>query len=244
MVPDSRMLPRPLAARSARRVPAWTWCPSARTKNGAVLAESVVFLDPALAADFKYVRKQSAQLASKMRFVSAQFIALLEDGLWLENAAHANAMARLLAERAGAVSGVRIMQPVEANEVFAVLPQHAIAPLQAEFDFYTWDERADEVRWVTSWDTTERTLSALQLAIARELGEPEDGIMMVGADRGRCPGGYVFALTIERIAATTSSACPSTFTFGQTRAIAPRDRSGTSSARPSLRARRARRRRR
>ncbi|MDO8847435.1 MAG: low specificity L-threonine aldolase [Coriobacteriia bacterium] len=140
------------------------------TKNGAVLAESVVFLDPALATDFKYVRKQSAQLASKMRFVSAQFAALLEGDLWLENAGHANAMARLLAERAGAVPGVRITQRVDANEVFAVLPHDAIAPLQAEFDFYTWDERADEVRWVTSWDTTTEDVERFAAAIARELG--------------------------------------------------------------------------
>jgi len=140
------------------------------TKNGAVLAESVVFLDPVLAADFKYVRKQSAQLASKMRFLSAQFIALLEADLWRENAAHANAMARLLAERAGMVPGVRITQPVQANEVFAVLPHDAIAPLQAEFDFYTWDERADEVRWVASWDTTEEDVERLVAALAREVG--------------------------------------------------------------------------
>lgn len=140
------------------------------TKNGAMLAESVVFLDPALAEDFKYVRKQSAQLASKMRFVSAQFIALLEGDLWHANAVHANAMARLLAERAGAVPGVRITQRVEANEVFAVLPHEAIAPLQAEFDFYTWDEHADEVRWVTSWDTAEEDVERFAAALAREAG--------------------------------------------------------------------------
>lgn len=139
------------------------------TKNGAVLAESVIFLDPELAADFKYVRKQSAQLASKMRFVSAQFIALLEGDLWHQNAAHANSMARLLAERAGAVPGVRITQPVQANEVFAVLPHEAIAPLAAEFDFYTWDERADEVRWVASWDTAEEDVHRLVEAVARTL---------------------------------------------------------------------------
>jgi len=140
------------------------------TKNGAVLAEAVVFLDPALAEDFKYVRKQSGQLASKMRFVAAQFIALLEGGLWLENATRANAMARLLAERAGAVPGVRICQQVDANEVFAVLPHDAIVPLQAEFDFYTWDARADEVRWVTSWDTTEDDVERFVAGIAAKLG--------------------------------------------------------------------------
>lgn len=140
------------------------------TKNGAVLAEAVVFLDPALASDFKYVRKQSAQLASKMRFVSAQFIALLEGDLWRENAAHANAMARLLADRVRGLPGVRITQPVDANEVFAVLPHDAIAPLQDEFDFYSWDERADEVRWVCSWDTTEGDVRRFADGIASALG--------------------------------------------------------------------------
>lgn len=135
------------------------------TKNGAMLAESVVFLNPALAADYRYIRKQSAQLASKMRFVAAQFIALLEGDLWLENAERANAMARLLAQRVREAPGVRITQSVDANEVFAVLPRKVIAPLQAEFDFYTWDERADEVRWVTSWDTTEEDVEHFGSAI-------------------------------------------------------------------------------
>ena len=137
------------------------------TKNGAVLAESVVFLDPALAAEFKYVRKQSAQLASKMRYIAAQYSALLEDGLWRRNAENANAMARVLAERASAVPGVRITQPVEANEVFAVLPREVIQPLAEEFDFYVWDERADEVRWVTSWDTTIEDVEEFAAGIER-----------------------------------------------------------------------------
>jgi threonine aldolase len=137
------------------------------TKNGAVLAECVVLLDPALASDFRYLRKQSAQLASKMRFVSAQFIALLEGDLWRENAANANAMALRLAGAVRGVSGVRITQPVEANEVFAVLPHDAIAPLASEFDFYTWDERADEVRWVTSWDTTTGDVDRFAEGISR-----------------------------------------------------------------------------
>ncbi len=141
------------------------------TKNGAVLAESVVFLDPALAADFKYVRKQSAQLASKMRYVSAQYVALLEDGLWRRNAENANSMARLLAERVAGIEGVRITQPVEANEVFAVLPHDVIAPLAEAFDFYVWDERRDEVRWVTSWDTTAEDVARFAAGIARACGE-------------------------------------------------------------------------
>jgi threonine aldolase len=137
------------------------------TKNGAVLAECVVLLDPALAADFKYLRKQSAQLASKMRFVSAQFIALLEGDVWRENASNANAMAQRLASAVREMPGVRIIQPVEANEIFAALPHDAIAPLQAEFDFYTWNERADEVRWVTSWDTTAEDVDRFAEGIAR-----------------------------------------------------------------------------
>jgi len=102
-----------------------------------------------------------------MRFVSAQFIALLDGDLWRENAANANAMASRLADAVRGVTGVRITQPVDANEVFAVLPHDAIAPLQAEFDFYTWDERTDEVRWVTSWDTTADDVGRLAEGIAR-----------------------------------------------------------------------------
>jgi threonine aldolase len=136
------------------------------TKNGAVLAESVVFFDPELAHGFKYVRKQSAQLASKMRYVSAQYVALLEDGLWRRNAENANAMAALLADRVRAVPGVRITQAVDANEVFAILPREVIAPLAEEYDFYVWDERADEVRWVTSWDTTTEDVERFAAAVA------------------------------------------------------------------------------
>ena len=140
------------------------------TKNGALCAEAVVFLDPGLTEGFKYVRKQSAQLASKMRYIAAQFVALLEDGLWLRNAAHANEMAALLAREASKVAGLRITQPTQANEVFAVLPHDAIAPLKAEFDFYMWDEAADEVRWVTSWDTTEEDVADFVDGIARAVG--------------------------------------------------------------------------
>lgn len=137
------------------------------TKNGAMVAESVVFLDRGLAQDFKYIRKQSAQLASKMRFIAAQYIALMEDGLWRRNAEHANAMARSLAQAVESVPGVTVTSPVEANEVFAVLPHEAIQPLAAEHDFYVWDERCDEVRWVTSWDTTTDDVARLVASVAR-----------------------------------------------------------------------------
>lgn len=137
------------------------------TKNGAVFAESVVFLTADLADEFKYVRKQSAQLASKMRYISAQYIALLEDGLWRRNAEHANAMAHLLAELVADIGGVRITQRVETNEVFAVLPREVAAPLAREYDFYVWDEHASEVRWVTSWDTTRADVERFAKGIAR-----------------------------------------------------------------------------
>jgi len=125
------------------------------TKNGLMCGEAVVFFSPELADTARYVRKQSTQLASKMRFIAAQFEALLTDGLWERNARYANAMAALLAQRAAAVPGVRVVRPVEANEVFAVLPPAAIEVLLERVFFYVWDRDANEVRWVTSFDTTE-----------------------------------------------------------------------------------------
>lgn len=139
------------------------------TKNGMLFGEAVVFLREGLGEDFRFVRKQGAQLASKMRFIAAQFVALYGGDLWLENARHANEMARVLAEGMAAVPGVRITQPVEANEVFAVLPCEAIAPLAEEFGFYVWDERAGEVRWVASWDTTPEDVAAFVAGARRIL---------------------------------------------------------------------------
>jgi threonine aldolase len=125
------------------------------TKNGILMGEAVVFADPAMARDFSYVRKQSMQLASKMRFTAVQFTALFEGDLWLRNARHANEMAALLAERMAEVPGIRLLQRVQANEVFAYVPAEHVAALQAVADFYVWDERTSAVRWVTSWDTTQ-----------------------------------------------------------------------------------------
>ncbi len=130
------------------------------TKNGLMFGEAVVFCTPNLARDAKFVRKQSTQLASKMRFVAAQFSAVLKDGLWLRAAAQANAMAALLAERAAVLDGVEVTRDVQANEVFARLPHDVIAPLQEHAFFYVWDPATDEVRWVTSFDTTEDDVNA------------------------------------------------------------------------------------
>lgn len=135
------------------------------TKNGLLGAEAVVFLNPALGDGFEYLRKQSLQLASKMRFLTAQLHALLEDELWLRSASHANAMAALLAERISGVDGVRITRPVQTNAVFAQLPFDAIAQLQSEYDFYVWDERVREVRWMCSWDTTAEDVEEFAAAV-------------------------------------------------------------------------------
>jgi threonine aldolase len=125
------------------------------TKNGAVGAEAVVFFREEPARKFKFIRKQGMQLPSKMRFVAAQFEALLTDDLWRRSAEHANAMARRLANGVRGVPGITITQPVEANAVFAILPPERIAQLQEKFFFYVWDEQKHEVRWMTAWDTTE-----------------------------------------------------------------------------------------
>ena len=120
----------------------------------ATARKAIVFFNPALAADFKYVRKQGMQLGSKMRFISAQFSALLSNDLWLNNARHANQMARYLKEKLRDISQITITQPVQANAVFAILPPEYIEELQKKFFFYVWNEKTSEVRWMTSFDTT------------------------------------------------------------------------------------------
>lgn len=137
------------------------------TKNGLLLGEAVVFLDPALADNFKYLRKQTLQLASKGRFIAAQFIALLEGDLWHRNAAHANAMAARLAEALLDVPGVRLTQAVQANAIFAVLPPGVAEQLQREWAFYVWDEATGEVRLVCSWDTTADEVDDLAADVSR-----------------------------------------------------------------------------
>jgi threonine aldolase len=138
------------------------------TKNGLLLGEAVVLLRPGLAEAMPYLRKQSMQLASKMRFLAAQFEALLEGERWRDAAAHANAMAARLAEAVAGVPGVTLTQRVQANAVFAVLPREVTARLQERFRFYTWDEATGEVRWMCSWDTTEADVDAFAAAIAEE----------------------------------------------------------------------------
>ncbi|MBV9183072.1 MAG: low specificity L-threonine aldolase [Acidobacteria bacterium] len=126
------------------------------TKNGGLGADAVVFFDARLAADFRFYRKQGMQLASKMRFLSAQFAALFEGDLWLRNAQHANRMARLLEGKLRRNPNIKIVYPVEANGVFAQIPASAIAKLQKRYFFYLWDDEQSVVRWMCSWDTSEQ----------------------------------------------------------------------------------------
>jgi threonine aldolase len=130
------------------------------TKNGALGAEALIVMQPGLAADVPYLRKQQTQLTSKMRFVAAQFGALLQDGLWRENAAHANAMARRLAAGAAEVDGVEIVHPVQANAVFARLAPRHIAALRHDWFFHVWDEGDSVARWMAAFDTTEADVDA------------------------------------------------------------------------------------
>lgn len=140
------------------------------TKNGLLLGEAVVVLNPEAVHGVGFLRKSSMQLASKMRYVSAQLLALLDGDLWLRNARHANTMARRLADAASAVPGVRITRPVEANAVFAIIPPDVADRLRKRFAFYTWDDRTGEVRWVCSFDTEEQDVDAFAAALAAESG--------------------------------------------------------------------------
>ncbi len=125
------------------------------TKNGMMYGEAIVFFNKKFSENFMYTRKQALQLASKMRFISAQFNAYLSDKQWHKTAAHSNKMAQFLAEKVREIPNVKITQKVEANGVFAILPKEVIPALQNEYFFYVWDEDKSEVRWMTSWDTTE-----------------------------------------------------------------------------------------
>ena len=136
------------------------------TKNGMMGGEAVVIFDPELAENTPFIRKQQMQLASKMRFISAQFLALFENDLWHHNASHANAMARRLRDAVADIPGVTITQQVQANGVFARLPEAAIPKLQEAYHFYTWDEASHEVRWMCSWDTTEDDIDSFATLVA------------------------------------------------------------------------------
>lgn len=139
------------------------------TKNGAMNAEAVVVWDERLAARLPFARKQAGQLGSKLRFVAAQFIALLEGRIWLANARVANAAASLLAREASSIPGVELAYPAQANAVFVKLPRKVIETLRKESRFYDWDERAGLVRWMCSWDTTQNDVLAFSKLLRAEM---------------------------------------------------------------------------
>lgn len=128
------------------------------TKNGMMFGEAVIFRDSKLSRDFAFVRKQGMQLASKMRFISAQFEEILSNDLWLKNAQHSNKMAKTLADEVKKIPKIKITQKVEANGVFAIVPKQYVPNLQKEYFFYVWNEQTSEVRWMCSFDTTEEDI--------------------------------------------------------------------------------------
>jgi threonine aldolase len=136
------------------------------TKNGAMGVEAVIVMRSGDAANAPYLRKQQMQLSSKMRFLAAQFIGLLADDLWLQNARHANAMAGRLAAGLTDLPGVDVVYPVESDAVFARLARQHVAELQREWTFHVWDETTSVVRWMTAFDTQERDVDDFLAAIA------------------------------------------------------------------------------
>jgi threonine aldolase len=139
------------------------------TKNGMMIGEAVVVLNPDAVRGLKYLRKSSMQLASKMRFISVQFEAMLGGDLWLRNASHANAMATRLANSVRDIPGVRLTREPQANSVFAILPRDVTERLQKRFRYYVWDEHTDEVRWMATFDTTETDIDDFAAAVAEEM---------------------------------------------------------------------------
>lgn len=136
------------------------------TKAGLLAGEAVVVLSEDAAAALPYLRKQTLQLASKMRFIAAQFEALLEGERWRSAAGHANAMAGRLADAVRGIEGVTLTQEPQANAVFAILPPGVAEKLRERWFFYDWDELRGEVRWMCSWDTTEADVDAFGADIA------------------------------------------------------------------------------
>lgn len=141
------------------------------TKNGILGGEAVVFFRSELGIDFLYLRKQGMQLASKMRFIAAQFEALLTDDLWRRSAEHANRMARLLEKEVSRIPGVKVVWKVEANGVFAQIPRHAIEKIKQHYLFYMWMEEECVVRWMCSFDTTEEDVRDFAKVVAEAVRE-------------------------------------------------------------------------
>lgn len=139
------------------------------TKNGMMFGEAVCFLTPGISNDFKYIRKQAMQLASKMRFISAQFIAYFRNDLWKECALHSNTMARKLAKELELLEGIKITQAVQANGIFVIIPGEVADRVRTQTFFYPWNEKTSEYRLMTSWDTTEEDIEDFIKSLSKEL---------------------------------------------------------------------------
>ena len=137
------------------------------TKNGMMIGESIVIFNPTLFNEAKFIRKQTSQLASKMRFISCQYIAYLENELWLNNASHANNMAKLLAQKLSKIQEIRFTQSVESNALFLQMPRQWIDELLKSYFFYFWNEDQNEIRFVTSFDTSEEDIDSLVKELKR-----------------------------------------------------------------------------
>lgn len=139
------------------------------TKNGMMFGEAICFLRPELSANFKYVRKQGMHLASKMRFISAQYIAYFRNDLWKDLATHANSMAKVLESGLKQINEVRITRKVQANGIFAVIPHDAAERVRKQYFFYPWNEQESEYRLMTSWDTREEDIESFIKILRKEL---------------------------------------------------------------------------
>jgi threonine aldolase len=141
------------------------------TKNGMMFGEAICFLTPGIADDFRYIRKQAMQLASKMRFISAQYIAYFRNDLWNRCALHSNKMAGILAQRLEQIDQIKITQPVQANGIFVIIPADVAAKVCKNTFFYPWDEKTSEYRLMCSWDTTTEDIEDFISLLKKELAQ-------------------------------------------------------------------------
>jgi threonine aldolase len=141
------------------------------TKNGMMCGESICFLKPGLSTDFKYIRKQGMQLASKMRFISAQYIGYFRNDLWKKCASNSNAMAKIFAEKLKQIPEVEVTQKVQSNGVFVIIPDKVAEKMRNFYFFYPWDEKKSEWRLMCSWDTEEGDIEDFVTLLKKELGK-------------------------------------------------------------------------
>ena len=141
------------------------------TKNGMMFGDAVIFFGKKLSKNFEFIRKQGMHLTSKMRFISAQFEALLSNGLWEENATHANKMAQLLYDKVKDIPQIRVTQKVQANAVFAVLPKKILTKLNEKYSFHVTNEQTLEVRWMCSFNTSNEDIMNFVETIRKAIKE-------------------------------------------------------------------------